>query len=140
MLVSICRWGSLRYSYRTTRIALLLKKFLREFHETFYSSFSNIPEKCDFFHKRSRFYIIILSLQWMTSSLRKKCPYSELFWSVFSRIRTRITPNIDTFHVVHYRPFLVKFPSISEDSQETIFLESVFLDVENFGLQGWDFT
>ena len=21
-------------------------------------------------------------------SLRKKCPYSELFWSVFSRIRT----------------------------------------------------
>ena len=50
-------------------------------------------------------------------SLRKKCPYSELFWSVFSRIRTqygaiqsispcqsewekrrpRITPNTDTF-------------------------------------------
>ena len=49
--------------------------------------------------------------------LRKKCPYSELFWSAFSRIRTeyreirstslqsecwkiriRITPNMDTFH------------------------------------------
>ena len=36
-----------------------------------------------------------------------KCPYSELFWSVFSRIRneygkirTRITPNTDTFYVV----------------------------------------
>ena len=25
-------------------------------------------------------------------SLRKKCPYSELFWSVFSRIRTCISP------------------------------------------------
>ena len=43
-------------------------------------------------------------------TLRKKCPYSELFWSVFSRIRTeygeirkmrtRITPNTNTFHAV----------------------------------------
>ena len=24
----------------------------------------------------------------LTNSLREKCPYSELFWSVFSRIRT----------------------------------------------------
>ena len=49
--------------------------------------------------------------------LRKKCPYSELFWSAFSRLRTeygvslriqsecgkmrtRITPNTDTFHAV----------------------------------------
>ena len=50
-------------------------------------------------------------------ALRKKCPYSELFWSVFpgfglnteryevflriqsecGKIRTRITPNTDTF-------------------------------------------
>ena len=48
-------------------------------------------------------------------SLRKKCPYSELFWSAFSRIRyrvslriqsecgkmhTRINTNTDTFQVV----------------------------------------
>ena len=52
-------------------------------------------------------------------SVRKKCPYSELFWSIFSRIRTeygysvslrilsecgkkrtRITPNTDTSHAV----------------------------------------
>ena len=51
---------------------------------------------------------------------RKKCPYSELFWSVFSRIRTeygysislrihsecgkirtKITPNKDTFYAVY---------------------------------------
>ena len=35
-----------------------------------------------------------------TMTLRKKCPYSEFFWSAFSRIRTRITPNTDTFHAV----------------------------------------
>ena len=44
-------------------------------------------------------------------SMCKKCPYSELFWSVFSpnrteygeihgRMWTRITPNTDTFNVV----------------------------------------
>ena len=44
--------------------------------------------------------------------LREKCPYSEIFWSVFSRIRTeygemrsrktqsRKTPNRDTFDAV----------------------------------------
>ena len=39
---------------------------------------------------------------------RIKCPYSELFWSAFSRIRTKcreilgtgIIPNTDTFHAV----------------------------------------
>ena len=36
----------------------------------------------------------------MFQSLRKKCPYSELFWSVFSRIRSKIAPNMDTFHAV----------------------------------------
>ena len=34
-------------------------------------------------------------------SLREKCPNSEFFWSVFSRIRTRKTPNTDTFHEVY---------------------------------------
>ena len=53
--------------------------------------------------------------------LHKKCPYLDLFWSAFSRIqteygeiqsispysvqmwkmRTRITPNTDTFHAIH---------------------------------------
>ena len=32
--------------------------------------------------------------------LRNRCPYSELFWSSFSRIRTRITPKTDTFYAV----------------------------------------
>ena len=70
----------------------------------------------------NRKYLIPLNLLYIRKaiqrrSLRKKCPYSELFWSVFSRIwteyeaslriqcecgkiRTRITPNTDTFHAV----------------------------------------
>ena len=58
-------------------------------------------------------------------SLRKKCPYSELLWSAFSRIRTeygetlvslriqskcrkmrtRITLNADTFYAVRFSAF-----------------------------------
>ena len=40
----------------------------------------------------------IIRYSWI--SLCKKCPYSVLFWSAISRIRTRITPNMDTFHAV----------------------------------------
>ena len=48
----------------------------------------------------------------MILTLRKKCPYSELFWSAFSphfshrmrenagKMRTRITPNKDSFYSV----------------------------------------
>ena len=53
----------------------------------------------------------------VTNTLREKCPYSKLLWSAFSRIRTengeirsiqsecgkmrtRITPKIDTFYAV----------------------------------------
>ena len=42
-------------------------------------------------------------------SLREKCPYSELFWSVlfhirteYGKIRTRITPNTATFYAVFF--------------------------------------
>ena len=43
-------------------------------------------------------------------SLREKCPNTELFWSVFSCIRTEdgseITAYLDAFHVVIFNPFL----------------------------------
>ena len=43
----------------------------------------------------------LLRRYWLGSfSLREKCPYWELFWSIFSRIRTRITRNTDTFYAV----------------------------------------
>ena len=66
--------------------------------------------------------IVVYLSWWWVGSLREKCPYSEFFWSVFSRIRTeygqmlvsfrihsecekiriRKTPNTDTFHTVGY--------------------------------------
>ena len=54
-----------------------------------------IPESTDYLVFKTR-WEIISSLTALTM-LRKKCPYSELFWSVFSRIWTRITPNTDSF-------------------------------------------
>ena len=45
----------------------------------------------------------IQELTLLCFTLRKKCPYSELFWSVFSSIQTEygeISPNTDTFHAV----------------------------------------
>ena len=47
-----------------------------------------------------------------TILLREKSPYSELFWSYFpafglcGKIRTRKTPNMDTFHTVISSKFL----------------------------------
>ena len=32
--------------------------------------------------------------------MRVKCPYSKFLWSVRSRIRTRKTPNMDTYYVI----------------------------------------
>ena len=40
----------------------------------------------------------VFSFHKIKMTLLKKCPHSELFWSAFSRIWTRITPNTDTFY------------------------------------------
>ena len=48
-----------------------------------------------------------LSVLLLTSKmLRKKCPYSELFWSVFSRIRTEYGEYLSVFspNAVKYGP------------------------------------
>ena len=34
------------------------------------------------------------------TTLRKKCSYLDLFWSECGKIRTRITPDKDTFYAV----------------------------------------
>ena len=57
------------------------------------------------------------SLKIYEKILREKCPYSEFFWSLFSRIRTEYreifhisdqkTPNMDSFHAV--RNFRMNF-------------------------------
>ena len=48
--------------------------------------------------------------------LREKCPYSEFFWSVISRIRTRKTPNTDTFHSVIIKKWVNQWIEISNDT------------------------
>ena len=62
-----------------------------------------ITNSWDFPDDRSRFCYDQLRFSWWP--LRKKCPYSELLWSVFFGIRTEYgpewkTPNAGTFHAV----------------------------------------
>ena len=40
-------------------------------------------------------------------SLRKKCPYSELFWSKCGEMWTGIAPNTDTFHALYRSSYIV---------------------------------
>ena len=61
-------------------------------------------------------------------ALRKKCPWLELFWSVFSRIRTeygkiwtKITPNTETFHAV--KSFVKFSRSCTSFSATNIYLQ-----------------
>ena len=71
------------------------------------------------------FYFIQKMIYCTTTSLRKKCPYSELFWSAFfphcptfglntvtvfgpnvakgGKMRTRITPNTNTLYAVLFK-------------------------------------
>ena len=77
----------------------------------------------------------------LRTTLCKKYPYSELFWSTFSHIRnecglciqskcgktqTKITPIMDTFHAVRILPFSISFCSIFEDG----YYLSLFLVVQ----------
>ena len=59
-------------------------------------------------------------------TLRKKCPYSQFFWSAFSHIRTKhgeiLTPNTDTFHSVWLISFL--FDSNFHNATHSAFLLS----------------
>ena len=52
----------------------------------------------------------------LESTLRKKCPYSELLWSEYGKIRIRITPNTDTFHAVLPWIFFWKCSQILQQS------------------------
>ena len=69
-------------------------------HDHTFRNASCFP-RIDFLNTCSRFLIF------SHCSLREKCPYAEFFWSAFSsiwtecrKIRTRKTPNTDTFHAV----------------------------------------
>ena len=48
----------------------------------------------------SNMALLYLKIKKTTPTLREKCLYLELFWPVFSRIRSRKILNTDTFHAV----------------------------------------
>ena len=75
------------------------------------------------------------------TSLHEKCPHSELFWSAFSRIqcecgkmRTRITPNTDTFYAMPLIRLLVSQPQFLHDFSKKIFLTLYSINWSNFFL------
>ena len=68
----------------------ILSSKMRRLLEYFFMHNIFSSDKCDFIHRQS---------------LRKKCLYSELFWSECGKIQTRITLNIDTFHTVSSKNF-----------------------------------
>ena len=85
-----------------------------------------------------------------TISLHEKCPYSKLLWSVFSRLwteygvsvriqsecekmRTRITPNKDTFYAVYYclvnskNFFVPKWQCFLSSTIHSLFINFIFI-------------
>ena len=57
-------------------------------------------------------YIVMIYLSIFSalcSTMRERCPYSELFWSVFSRVRTTISSNTETFYAVQLYQWNISF-------------------------------
>ena len=50
-------------------------------------------------------------------SLRKKCPYSELFWSVFSRIRTEYGEVRSIFFKFHFEIEFISHVGLNIDKK-----------------------
>ena len=90
---------------------------------------------CKYFKK------LTISWNYLKMPLRKKCPYSQLFWSVFSvslriqskcgKMRTRITPNTDTFHAVLEEEFIKYVLTIKKELNIKITLESISIKRSN---------
>ena len=58
--------------------------------------------------KKFKGFFVEIGVKSQHSTLRKKCPHSELFWSECGKMRTRITPNMDTFHAVQTTDLVCK--------------------------------
>ena len=82
------------------------------------------------------FAFIYLLFRWFSQhithierhSLRENCFYSEFFWSLFCRIRTRKTPNRDTFHAV------IIFHEGLNIEENSVILESDIISVDPMNL------
>ena len=112
-----CEISKNTFSYRTPPMAASLFLNMREF------KIEIIPISKGLIHIWTHFIPQVFSYTPWKHSLRKKCPYADLFWSVFSRIwtqygdirkiskcgkiRTNVTTNKDTFHTVIRKPLLL---------------------------------
>ena len=83
MLTTEYRWWGLSV-FIVLGVFLLFARL--QLLETFYSALSRFPFPITSFIS--------------APTLREKCPYSEFLWPVFSRIRTRKTPNTGSLHAV----------------------------------------
>ena len=100
-----CWW---RYNLKQFYIKLYVKVLFQVIHIWPYVKwYKAMPSMwCEKQKNHESFLKNLLRRHWWRS-LRKTCPYSELFWSAFPRIQseckktwTRITPNTDTSHAV----------------------------------------
>ena len=60
--------------------------------------------------KKLKGFFVEIGVKSQHSTLRKKCPHSELFWSECGKMRTRITLYTNTFHAVYI--LKIEFPLI----------------------------
>ena len=60
--------------------------------------------------KKFKGFFVEIGVKSQHSTLRKKCPHSELFWSECGKMRTRITLYTNTFHAVDI--LKIEFPLI----------------------------
>ena len=60
--------------------------------------------------KKLKGFFVEIGVKSQHSTLRKKCPHSELFWSECGKMRTRITLYTNTFHAVDI--LKIEFPLI----------------------------
>ena len=77
-------------------------------------------------------------------TLREKCPYSELFWSVFfhirieygecGKIRTRITPNTGSFYTVVNYPLVVSYLQQCHSGINLNYLHVIIISIHIFFL------
>ena len=86
----------------------------------------------------------IQKLNW---TLHEKFPYSELFWSVFSRIqsdcgkmRTRITPNMDTFYAMEVTLYSGQFLLRDPEGYFCFDYSSGELNKSNFSVTANNYT
>ena len=67
---------------------------------------------------------LLISSEFLLVTLREKCPYSELFWSVFSRIRTEYG------EILRISLYSVRMRENTDQNMEIQFLWLMWIDLD----------